>query len=361
MIDPDSISTSPPAVAPAGVSTTVKVEVPDSVHRSSVRNSDPYHSDSVSNNGRAEVQPVTAVRQIAQTKSVNLSKLGPFYKDYEIKRVTSDRVVAQHKADSIASDSVAADTVRVEHTYGILLTAPRQPEVAQREQSSDGMSYIFGGLILLFCIIGIRFHNSRKYVSALLRNLIEVRVRSNVFDETVRETSFLVLLNFMWGCSAGILIYGLLCESLPSNPFYSFGVPGLASHKAAAVGICMGVGVAYTCFMSLAYYVVGCVFSDGVHARMWLKGFTASQGLMSFIYFPVALLLLCWREWTPILLWIGFGTFILAKMAFIWKGFRIFFTQFSSWVLFLYYLCSLEIVPLILTYLAALWLCSFLH
>lgn len=360
MIGPDSISTSPPAVAPAEVSTTVKVEVPDSVHRSSVRNSGAHRSDSVGA-GVAEVQPVASVSQVAQPKRVTLSRLGPFYRDYEIKRVTSERVAAHNKADSIASDSVAADTVRVEHTYGVLLTAPSQPEVAQREESSDGMSYIFGGLILLFCIIGIRFHNSRKYVSALLRNLVEVRVRSNVFDETVRETSFLVLLNLMWGCSAGILLYGLLCETLPLNPIFSFGLPGLATHKAAAVAICMGVGVVYTCFMSLAYYVVGCVFSDGVHARMWLKGFTASQGLMSFIYFPVALLLLCWQEWTSILLWIGFGTLVLAKIVFIWKGFRIFFTQFSSWVLFLYYLCSLEIVPLILTYLAALWLCSFLH
>lgn len=260
-----------------------------------------------------------------------------------------------------ASDTLASDTVRVQHEFGVVLTPPPHPTVEEREDTSSGMSFIYGGLLLLFCIIGIRFHNSRKYVASMLRNLVEIRMRNNVFDETVRETSFLVLLNLMWSCSAGVMLYGLLRLTVPDNPIWSVGIPALVSKPAASVALCMGVGVVYTCFMAIAYYVVGSVFSDGKHAGLWLKGYTAGQGLLSFIYFPLALLMLCWPEWGEILLWIALGTFVLSKIVFIWKGFRIFFTQISSWLLFLYYLCSLEIVPLILTYLAAMWLCSLLH
>ncbi|MDE5870106.1 MAG: DUF4271 domain-containing protein, partial [Muribaculaceae bacterium] len=64
--------------------------------------------------------------------------------------------------------------------------------------------------------------------------------------------------------------------------------------------------------------------------------------------------------WTVGLLEIAAGVFILGKIMFIYKGFRIFFNQISSWMLFLYYLCSVEIVPLILTYFATLQLCSIL-
>ncbi len=268
--------------------------------------------------------------------------------------------VARIPTDSIAVDTVHADSLHSTHSLGILLTAPVRPDVQMRQTSQTGMSIIVATLLLLFCIIGIRFHNSRKYVTALLRNLVEVRLRSNVFDETVRETSFLVLLNLMWSCSAGVLLYGLLCLTAPSDPVFTSGVKVLFTDHAASLGVCMGVGIVYTCFMALAYFMVGSVFSDGVHARMWLKGYTASQGLLSFIYLPLALLMICWHEWTEILLWIALGTFILSKIVFIWKGFKIFFTQISSWLLFLYYLCSLEIVPLILTYLAALWICGFL-
>lgn len=264
-------------------------------------------------------------------------------------------------ADSLPVDSLAADSVNAAvKPYGILLEAPEVPKVEANPESSYGMSYIIGALALLFFIIGLRFRNNHKYVTAMLRNMVEVRVRNNAFDETVRETSFLVLLNLLWSCSAGIIIWSVLGFTLPHDPGATMYLSSLSEYPAATIGICMGVGIVYTCVMALAYITVGSVFSDGSHARLWLKGFTAGQGLLSFIYLPLSLLLLFYPQWTEILLWTALGMFLLTKIVFIWKGFRIFFTQISSWVLFLYYLCSLEIVPLILTYLAAWWLCSLL-
>jgi len=260
----------------------------------------------------------------------------------------------------IQVDSLAVDSLAGVREYGIVLTPPVTPDVAPKADNNYGMSYIIGGLVLLFCIIGLRFSNNRKYITAMFRSMVEVRLRSNAFDETVRETSFLVLLNLLWSCSAGIILWAVLGFTLSGNPSDSIGLPQLVALPAQTIGICMGVAVAYTCIMAVAYMTVGTVFSDATHGRMWLKGFTAGFGLLGIIYFPLSLLLLFYYEWTGILLSIALVTFILAKIVFIWKGFRIFFTQISSWVLFLYYLCSLEIVPLILTYLAALQLCSLL-
>jgi len=265
------------------------------------------------------------------------------------------------RVGTLPADSLAADSVKAKvKVYGITLKAPEAPDVEANPEPSYGMSYILGGLAILFFIIGLRFRNNRKYVTAMLRNMVEVRIRNNAFDETVRETFFLVLLNLLWSCSAGIIIWRTLGFTLPHSPVDSMYLSSLSDFPAATIGICMGVGIVYTCVMALAYITVGSVFSDGVHARLWLKGFTAGQGLLGFIYLPLSLLLLFYPQWAEILLWIAFGMFLLTKIVFIWKGFRIFFTQISSWVLFLYYLCSLEIVPLILTYLAAWWLCSLL-
>lgn len=283
----------------------------------------------------------------------------------DVKGADSSGVAGLLQADSLAIDSLAADSVAVdsvgEQSFGILLTPPERVTVLPKQGESTGMSLILSGLILLFAVIGLRFRNNRKYVTSLFRNLVATRLRQNVFDETVRETTFLVLLNLLWGCSAGILLFSLLRGGEFSFLRWHVDLPApdaMVIHPAISMAICIGVGVVYTGFMATAYTMVGTVFSDLRHAKLWLKGFSASQGLLSFIWFPIALLSLFYPDWAPVILSVALFTFILAKIVFIWKGFRIFFTQFSSWVLFLYYLCSLEIVPLILASLAALFLCG---
>ncbi|MDE6804770.1 MAG: DUF4271 domain-containing protein, partial [Muribaculaceae bacterium] len=116
----------------------------------------------------------------------------------------------------------------------------------------------------------------------------------------------------------------------------------------------------YTLFMMGVLWLTGIIFTDRNRAALWVKGYAAAQGLLSFIFFPLALLCQSYPGEQMTFLYVAGGALVLAKLIFIWKGLRIFFNQFSSWVLFLYYLCSLEIVPLILTYIAAVLLCVLL-
>jgi len=113
--------------------------------------------------------------------------------------------------------------------------------------------------------------------------------------------------------------------------------------------------------MLMAYWMVGNVFSDSKKTRLWVKGAAASTALETFLLFPVSLLMLIYPGWCGILLWIAAGVFIMGKIVFLYKGFRIFFAEISSWMLFLYYLCSLEIVPLILTFICAMLACVAWH
>lgn len=142
--------------------------------------------------------------------------------------IPAKRVSAVHKADTLRNvaiageqpDSIVADSVPAEHHYGVLLTPPEVEHVGQRNDMAWDMSYIYGVFLLLFCVIGLRFRDSRKYISVMIRNLIKVRIRSNVFDETVRETSFLVLLNLMCSCSMGVLLYGAIEMMVSRVPEY---------------------------------------------------------------------------------------------------------------------------------------------
>ena len=258
--------------------------------------------------------------------------------------LTQDTLPVQ--ADTIAeTDSLVSAPSPV---YGIILTPPEPfPSPTLRQDNSLGISFILSGVFILFLIIALRFHNNIKYAVSMFRSLVETRTRQNVFDDTVRETSLIIMLNLLWCATAGIIIYSVAV----------FQYPDIASFSSPAAGMLCGMGlaVAYTLFMWWAYSAVGWVFSDSSRSRLWVKGFSASQALMTPAFFIFALLGICQPESSLAVGIVAAIVFILAKLVFIWKGYRIFFSQFSSWVLFLCYLCSLEIVPLILCYRCAVF------
>ena len=235
------------------------------------------------------------------------------------------------------------DTVNVETPvqYGLVLTSPEPfPSSPLRNDNQTGVSVILSVLFILLLVIALRFHNNTKYVGAVFRNIIDTRIRHNVFDDTVRETSFIILLNILWCVCMGITGYCCLRY---------YGDTGEAPMVGGILGG-IALSMVYCVVMGVAYYGVGWVFSDKIHARNWYKGFIACQALMAPFFLVTALLSICWSGAESLIFFFTAAVYILVKLIFIWKGYKIFFSQISSWVLFLCYLCSLEIVPVILTY-----------
>ena len=258
--------------------------------------------------------------------------------------------------DTLSEDGVAAgvtDTVGthgMELHYGIVLDRPSLKPETPVGGRSTGMSWILTVLILLFVAVCLRYRKNTKYFSILLAEVTEMRDRHNAFNDTLRETSFIWLLNVLWCGAAGILLYGIL--------FPPHGGMLLEGMKIGNLGICIGMAGAFTLFLTAAYYIAGNLFSDPFKASSWVKSYLATQGLEGIILFPAALVALCVPALVGTMIVLGAIVFILAKLLFIYKGFCIFFTEITSWVLFLYYICSLEIVPIVLTYAAACSLCG---
>ena len=255
--------------------------------------------------------------------------------------------------DTLTTDSLAAETLDLhgmELHYGIVIDRPRTEATVPVGESSSGMSWILTVLILLFVAVCLRYRKNTKYFSILLAEVTEMRERHNAFNDTLRETSFIWLLNILWCGAAGILLYAIVYP-----PHGGMLFDGLRIGK---MGICIGMAAAFTLFLTIAYAVVGNLFSDSFKASSWVKSYLATQGLEGIIMFPIALIALCVPALVSTMIVLGAIVFLLAKILFIYKGFCIFFTQMTSWVLFLYYLCSLEIVPIVLTYVAACSLCN---
>ncbi len=127
----------------------------------------------------------------------------------------ADSIAAQAAADSIAALARADSIAQKYPLEGIILEAPAPAPAPEPLVGQGASSWVTGGLLLLFCVVALRFRNNYRYMVGLLRDLTEVRERHNMFDDTVRETSLLVLLNLLQaGCAGVVLAYALF--SLPS-------------------------------------------------------------------------------------------------------------------------------------------------
>lgn len=248
--------------------------------------------------------------------------------------------------DTAVADSLAADTLVSETVTALVWERPSRPETSPAASPAGNApsSWVLLAVLLLFALVGIRFRSNSRYFRSLLSDLVEVRERHNVFDDTVRETSFRVLLNLLMAASSGITIY---CSFVSY-----FGLPEVNAPLCQAVTIA-AVG-AYMAFMAVAYRVTGTVFSTKAHASEWVRTFWASQAVLGIALLPSALLLLLRPELTFGVIIYSISIFYLIKIIFFVKVFRIFFYEYSAWISFLYYLCALEIVPLILTYVGSL-------
>ena len=224
--------------------------------------------------------------------------------------------------------------------------------IAPDSLESQATSWVYVILFTVFFLTCVRVRGNYKFLGAFFRDLAVVRERENLFDATMRETSFIFLALLLSGCSIGVLlcraveVFGADMPVKAEIPAFGFSIGGTLLSNL----VCMALACGYIGAMWVCYTVVGKVFSDTLHTWLWVRGFTAGTGLAAAVFFPLALLALAYPPYVRLILLAALAMLILVKFLFIVKGFRIFFSESSLWVVFLYYLCSLEIVPLVITF-----------
>lgn len=239
--------------------------------------------------------------------------------------------------DSLTDTLATAES----HPTLVLIEEPTGRDFAMRNDSGDVMSWLMLIMVGIFITVCFRYKNNFKYIKGMISDLTEIRSRSNMFDDTVRESSFIIALNVMCIVSVALLFH-------QSSNLYIEGFSVLPLARSILISI--GVTIIYYLFLLVSYWICGNVFGDSLKTSIWLKGFTSNQGLLGVILFPISLISMFYAGVTENMFIIGAVFFILGKIIFIFKGFRIFFTEISSWLLFLYYLCSVEIIPMIFAY-----------
>lgn len=257
--------------------------------------------------------------------------------------------------DSLTADTTAADTAtaHAKTRLGISVDPSGQAHAPRAAttgtERGDTASWVITGLLLLFLLVAFRMRRNFKYLKGLLHETVNSRTRQNMFVDTARETTFAMLLNLLCvACCALLLAQGAnltrMGETPPSGEF----PPGL--------WVCGALSAGYWLLQWIAYLIIGHTFTTPAGANLWIQGFKACSALLGLVLFPLALIGVFYPAGLTWVLTAALTLYFSARVLFIFKGIRIFSGHRTYYILFLYYLCSVEIVPVLLIWQAAcLW------
>ena len=217
----------------------------------------------------------------------------------------------------------------------------------------DTGSMIMLLLSCLFLITSYRLGN--VYISNLMHNMFSTKGKDDLYaDHTMSDTRIIVALIINTCLMEGLLLfYGLawidpqLTLALQRSVFLHVFV------------LVMAAGLFITLQLFL-YRLIGFTFSDDRLTELWVGGFLASQAMLGLLLFPIVVLALVFPTTIKLMLTLSIILYILARIVFIWKGFRIFFNNLSSSIYFILYLCAVEIVPPLLALAGTVYVCSIL-
>ncbi len=241
-----------------------------------------------------------------------------------------------------AADYALTHIARADYVDGI---AP-QPRRELPGYNSAVMTLLIG----VFLVIALNLRHYTTFLKTFTHNLFSVRKRTNMFDEkqTANEARVLISLIILLCLSEGILLF----TAIEREGFVIDNFTGIIVFTALAGG--------YYLFQIAAYSTVGYVFTTPRRAVTWMKGFNASQALLGITLTLPAVIALFNPGLSSGLLTISAALYLIARLIFIYKGFRIFYNNSLALVYFILYLCSLEIIPLIIIYKTSVFAASLL-
>ncbi len=239
------------------------------------------------------------------------------------------RIAAPVPADTVTEATVADWHLGVEPT-------PRPMQPGNR----PGFLIL---IALMFVVLTFNFRHFGRVLRQYGKELWRLRSgRDNVFDEHPgADTRVLVLLLMQCVVCAGILLCAGICRLDLVRP---------SAMTGQTVGCIIAVCTVWYLVNLAACSVVGYTFATPAGRREWLRGLNASQALLGLgLVFP-AVLAVFYPPLTHIATTVAAALYCIARLLFIIKGFRIFYTHIGSLLYFILYLCTLEIIPVIYIY-----------
>ena len=303
------------------------------------------------------ISKATAATRLKQAKSVKTLK-APKH-DVPADSVDSVAAVApkyEPRFTEAFPDSSGNSLKIVRPENARVMTVPQDTAAATPRHISP--LYDNGSMLLVLAVIfvtTVSYRKGYKYVADFFHNISSVRERQNLFeDHTVKETQIMTALTAntcIFGAILLYIAYGFLYHPTEpaATPVFGF-VAALSAFDAlyhiAMLGLC---------------WLLGFIFSDKLSTGLWLDGVKASASMLGVLLAPITFAILIFPAFVKTGLIMAIILYFLARIIVIYKAFRIFFNNLQSLLYFILYLCSVEIVPVVLSFAGAMDLCGILY
>ena len=209
-----------------------------------------------------------------------------------------------------------------------------------RQLSPGDNSMLSALLVLVIVLLALNFRHCRRLFKNIPKDLLRHRISDNAFDNhTASESRTQLFLMILLCLSEGIMMLAYASTA---------GVSITPAQLFSATVKLSGVAAGLYLFQLAAYATVGYTFSSVLAMRQWIRGYNASQAILALFIFLPALVSLVYPTLMFVPVPIACFAYVITRILFISKGFRIFYNNFPSLLYFILYLCTLEIVPLLI-------------
>jgi hypothetical protein len=198
------------------------------------------------------------------------------------------------------------------------------------------------GILLLivgsFLITSWGFRSARRMWGNFFTDLMQMGHRHSMSDaeRTTAERWVMAAMLLQTFIYEGLLLFSAVTI---------YGGVKLATFP--AVFIAIGLAMLLYVIQAAGYIAVGYAFSNPIDSKSWLRAFSATQSMLGFALILPTLGVLFYPAINRGLMMPAMVLYVLARLLFYIKGFRIFHTNHASIFYFFLYLCTLEIMPVV--------------
>ncbi|NDV80687.1 DUF4271 domain-containing protein [Bacteroides sp. 51] len=207
-------------------------------------------------------------------------------------------------------------------------------------KADDGIAII---LLCCFFLSAFVLAKTKKFLWQQGNNFILHKDRTSIFSSsTATDVHYLLLLVLQTCILSGICFFNYFDND---NPLLVQQI-----HPYLLLGTYTGVCLVYIILKWLMYSFLGWVFLDRGVTDMWLESYSTIIYYLGFALFPFVLFLVYFDLNTDIMVIIGLGFIILAKLLIFYKWLKFFFNNIYGLLLLILYFCALEIIPCFIYY-----------
>lgn len=207
-------------------------------------------------------------------------------------------------------------------------------------KADDGIVIV---LLCCFFLSAYVLSKAKRFLWQQGNNFILHKKRTSIFFSSITTNVHYLLLLVLQACIlVGVCFFNYFDHT---NPLFVQRV-----HPYLLLGIYTGVCLVYIILKWLICSLLGWVFLEKWVTDMWLESYSTIIYYLGFVLFPFVLFFIYFDLSAGVMVVIGFGLIVSAKLLIFYKWIKFFFSNIYGLLLLILYFCALEIVPYFIYY-----------